>query len=197
MPARFLTDMAVNRALTRTFAIGDEFLDDRGLDAFDDDDAIYVIAFDRVGGAYLGSVRLRPTVKSTLLRDAAPYLLEFGETIESPRIWELSRLCTTTRSEHRRRHGADAVAGELAAAAFEVAGRAGVNQFVCVTDDPTFHALERIGCAPKLKPRPASGPGSAPHVVFLDVGQIPLKRIQNRRAKAAMVEFRGNLAERR
>jgi hypothetical protein len=85
----------------------------------------------------------------------------------------------------------------MAAAAFEVAGRAGVTQFVCVTDDAAFDALERIGCAPKLKPRPAIGPGSAPQVALLDVGQIPLKRIQNRRAKAAMVEARGILAERR
>ena len=113
--------MIVNRVLTRgNFKIGDEFLDDDGgLDAFDNDAARYIIVYDKADGGYLGSARLLPTVGPNMLRDAVPYLLEFGETVESPGVWELSRICTMTngRAGEGRRPDVDAVVGELVATA--------------------------------------------------------------------------------
>jgi len=68
----------------------------------------------------------------------------------------------------------DAVVGELVAAAIEAAIDAGVRQIVCVADDPTVDILERVGCLPRLMPRPAHGPNRAPHVALLDVGELSL-----------------------
>ncbi len=194
VPRQFLIDMTVNRALAREdFEIGEEFFDNRdGLDAFDNDDAFYVIVFDKWDETYLGSARLIPTTRPHLLRDAVPYLLDFGKTLEGPSIWELSRICAMSN----RRTGAgqdrsiDLVVGELLDAAVEVARSAGISQIVCVASDSTFDILERTGCAPKLMPRPATSASWAPHIVLLDVGEIPLKRIQRRtRTKGEVVAF--------
>jgi N-acyl-L-homoserine lactone synthetase len=184
IPTSFMTKMKVNRAIVSSFAMGDEFVDRAsGLDVFDDDDALYVIAFDRWDGAYLASGRLRPTMGPNMLRDALPYLLDFGETIESPCIWELSRLCAMTnrRASEGGRHSVDAVVGAVLAAAVAAAERANVTQIVCVTDDAVFDTLVRVGCAPKLRPRPALVPNVAPHVAFLDVGEVTSLRIRKAR----------------
>jgi acyl homoserine lactone synthase len=200
VPPKFLTDMTVNRVLTRErFEIGGEFLDPRGgLDVFDTDDALYVIVYDPWDEAYLGSARLIPTTGPNLLRDAAPYLLEFGERIESPEIWELSRICAMTNqhSGEGRGRAVEAVVGELLAVALEVAGRAGVSQIVCVADDTTFEMLNRIGCAPKAVSKPAISPGIAPHVALIEVGELPLQRIRKAaRVEGAVVGFGRRLRE--
>jgi N-acyl-L-homoserine lactone synthetase len=201
VPQQFLTDMTVNRVLTRgSLEIGEEFLDDGcGLDVFDNNDARYVIVYDRADGAYLGSARLLPTVGPNMLRDAVPYLLEFGETVVSPGVWELSRICTMTngRAAEGRRHDVDAVVGELVAAAIEAAVDAGVRQVVCVADDSTFDILERVGCLPRLLRRPELGPNRAPHVALLDVSELSLRRILKiARSHSAAIPFGRKFSER-
>lgn len=182
VPRQFLIDMTVSRALAREdFEIGEEFFNNHdGLDAFDNDDALYVIVFDKRDETYLGSVRLISTTRPHLLHDAAPYLLGFGKTLEGPGIWELSRLCTMSnrRTDAGRERSIDLVVGELLDGAVEVAHGAGVTQIVCVASNSMFDILERIGCVPRLMPRPAIGTRWAPHVVLLDVGEIPLQRIR-------------------
>ncbi len=200
IPPQFLVDMTVSRALAREdFEIGEEFYGSHdGLDAFDNDDALYVIVFDKRDETYLGSARLISTTRPHLLRNAAPFLLEFGKTVEGPSIWELSRLCAMSnrRTDAGREHSIDLVAGELLDAAVEVAHRAGVTQIVYVASDSTFDILERIGCAPRLMPRPAIGASWGPHVVLLDVGKIPLQRIRKTtRIKGEVVAFGRRPAE--
>lgn len=95
LPRRFLIDMTVNRALAVDVEIGEEFFENRdGLDAFDNDDAWYVIAFDKSDEAHLGSVRLVPTMWPHMLRDAVPYILDVGKTVASPEhLGTLAPLC--------------------------------------------------------------------------------------------------------
>ncbi len=193
VPLQFLADMTVNRALSReSFEIGEEFLDeDGGLDVFDNDDAHYVIVYDKADGGYLGSVRMNPTTGPTLLRDAVPYLLACGATVESPSVWEMSRMCAMTNArEGEGRYSADAVVGELLTGAVEDATRAGVREIVCVADDSTLDTLGRLGCLPRLMPRPAIGAARAPHVAVFDVGEIPLRRIaKTTQTSGTVVEF--------
>ena len=193
VPLHFLADMIVNRALVRkSFEIGEEFLEEgSGLDAFDTDDAHYVIVYDKAVGCYLGSVRMNPTTGPTLLRDAVPYLLASGTTVESPSVWEMSRMCAMTNArDGEGPHSADVVVGELLTGAVEDAKRAGVREIVCVADNSTLDTLDRMGCLPRLMPRPAFGAGRAPHVAVFDVGEIPLRRIEKTiRTSATVVEF--------
>lgn len=193
VPPQFLADMTVNRVLVReSFEIGDEFLDEGGgLDAFDNDDAHYVIVYDNLDGAYLGSVRMNPTTGPNMLRDAVPYLLESATTLESPNIWEMSRMCAMTNGRSGEgRHSADLVVGELLAGAVEDAKCAGVREMVCVADDLTLDTLNRAGCLPRLMPRPVFGARRAPHVAVFDVGEIPLRRIEKTtQTGRTMVEF--------
>jgi acyl homoserine lactone synthase len=193
VPPQFLTDMTVNRALVRdSFEIGEEFLEGgSGLDAFDNDDAHYVIVYDKTDGGYLGSVRMNPTTGPNMLRDAMPYLLASGATVESPSVWEMSRMCAMTDIRDREaRHSADVVVGELLCGAVEDAKQAGVREIVCIADDSTLDTLDRMGCLPRLMPRPAVGPGRAPYVAVFDVGEIPLRRIEKTsQTSATVVEF--------
>ena len=193
VPLQFLADMTVNRAIVReSFEIGEEFLErGSGLDTFDNDDAHYVIVYDKADGGYLGSVRMNPTTGPNMLRDAVPYLLESGTSVGSPGVWEMSRMCAMTNGRPGEgRHSADVVVGELLAGAVEHAKRAGVREIVCVADDWTLDTLDRMGCLPRLMPRPAFGAGRAPHVAVFDVGEIPLCRIEKTtRACGTVVEF--------
>ncbi len=194
VPRQFLVDLTVNRTLVQDgIEIGEEFFrNNDGLDVFDNDDAYYVIVFEKLDETYLGSVRLIPTTRPHLLRNAVPHLLDFGIGFESPGIWELSRLCAMTnrRTDKGRERSIDVVAGELVDGAVEAAHKACVSQIVSVVSDSTFDILERVGCAPKLLPRPVIGADYAPHVVLLDVGELPLQRIRKTtRTKAEVISF--------
>ena len=117
-----------------------------------------------------------------------PYLLASGATVESPSVWEMSRMCAMTNGRSgETRHSADVVVGELLVGAVEDAKRAGVREIVCVADDSTLDTLDRMGCLPRLMPRPAFGAGRAPHVAVFDVGEIPLRRIETRAQASGMV----------
>ncbi len=199
VPLQFLTDMTVNRALVReSFEIGEEFLEEgSGLDAFDNDDAHYVIVYDKADGGYLGSVRMNPTTGPTILRDAVPYLLPSGTTVGSPNVWEMSRMCAMTNArEGGRRYSADVVVGELLTGVVEDAKRAGVREIVYVADASALDTLDRMGCLLKLMPPPTFGAGRAPHVAVFDVGEIPLRRIEKTtRTSGTVVEFGHRLRE--
>ncbi len=124
LPRRFLIDMTVNRALAVDVEIGEEFFENRdGLDAFDNDDAWYVIAFDKSDEAHLGSVRLVPTMWPTCCATPSPISWTLERPSQAPNIWELSRLCAATnrRVDSGRERSINLVAGELLDAAVDVA----------------------------------------------------------------------------
>ncbi len=60
------------------------------IDQYDDDDAVYFLDLDE-GGAIQGTVRMTPTVKSSLLADYFPHLIENGESPRSSRVYEATR----------------------------------------------------------------------------------------------------------
>ncbi len=65
--------------------------DCREIDQFDTRDAVYLIAVDDSGG-FTGSVRLNPSSKPTLLSEVFPHLILRGELLNSPKVWDWTRL---------------------------------------------------------------------------------------------------------
>src|SRR5262245_23494209 len=60
------------------------------IDQYDDEDAVYFL--DLNGDDIIeGSIRVTPTVKSSLLADYFPHLVENGESPRSPTIYECTR----------------------------------------------------------------------------------------------------------
>lgn len=183
VPPRMQDDILVNRrSLHNDIELSKTLLRDGacGLDEFDNNSALYIIVTDRYDGRYLGSARLIPTVVSTILNDTARELISFPHVTRGPRIWEMSRVCSATNRRvcEARKPSVDVVLGELLATVVEVAAYSGVKQLVYMTGDGMLDALERIGWPPRLIARPAICPEIAPHVVFLEVGEIPLLRIK-------------------
>src|ERR1700693_1389565 len=62
----------------------------RERDVFDDASPLYLVSVDPLTKKYRGSVRLLPTTGPNMLRDVFPFLLQQGEFVESPTIWEIS-----------------------------------------------------------------------------------------------------------
>jgi acyl-homoserine lactone synthase len=60
------------------------------IDQYDTEDAVYFLDLDR-DGAIQGTVRMTPTVKSSLLADYFPHLVENGQAPRSPHIYEATR----------------------------------------------------------------------------------------------------------
>jgi acyl-homoserine lactone synthase len=60
------------------------------IDQYDDDDAVYFLDLDD-DDKIQGTVRMTPTVKSSLLADYFPHLVESGESPRSPRVYEATR----------------------------------------------------------------------------------------------------------
>src|SRR5215475_4296205 len=64
----------------------------REIDAFDTDDAIYLLNIDEESGLLKASARLLPSTSPHLLNDVFPDLCE-GDVPWGPNIWEASRFC--------------------------------------------------------------------------------------------------------
>jgi acyl-homoserine lactone synthase len=60
------------------------------IDQYDDADAVYFLDLDP-DGAIRGTVRMTPTIKSSLLADYFPHLIENGEASRSPSVYEATR----------------------------------------------------------------------------------------------------------
>ena len=88
-------------------------VDERGheIDAYDALDPIYVI-WELPDGTHGGSLRMLPTVGQTMINDHFTSLTD-GVRIESPLIWECTRLCISPKADYRVTAALVVGAGEL------------------------------------------------------------------------------------
>lgn len=63
---------------------------DREIDQYDDNDAVYFLDLDEDANI-LGTVRMTPTTKSSLLADYFPHLVENGQSPRSGHVYEATR----------------------------------------------------------------------------------------------------------
>ena len=125
-------------------------------DQFDDRNPLYLVSVDPDTGEYWGSLRLLPTTGPNMLRDVFPQLLDEGEVVESPTIWEISRVCAVTAEgqPQRRKNVVSYVLGELITGMVEVALLAGLTQMVGVFDARLYRILRSAGCDIEIIGRP-------------------------------------------
>lgn len=81
------------------------------IDAYDALDPIYVI-WELPDGTHGGSLRMMPTVGQTMVNDHFTNLTD-GVRIESPLIWECTRLCISPTADYRVTAALVVGAGEL------------------------------------------------------------------------------------
>jgi acyl-homoserine lactone synthase len=75
---------------------------ERELDAFDNEDAEYLILQDRATGDHLASLRLLRTDRPHLMSEIFPFLCE-GGVPRGPHVREITRLCLSPRLRARER----------------------------------------------------------------------------------------------
>jgi acyl homoserine lactone synthase len=149
-------------------------------DDFDEANPLYLVSVDPSTNKYRGSVRLLPTTGPNMLRDVFPFLLDEGESVESPTIWEISRICAATSSgqPERTRTGFNLVLGELIVGIVEVGLMAGLSQIVAVFDARIYRVVKAAGCNPQLIGRPQRIGDTMSYVGVFDTGNSPLNAIR-------------------
>jgi acyl homoserine lactone synthase len=152
----------------------------RERDVFDDANPLYLVSVDPLTKKYRGSVRLLPTTGPNMLRDVFPFLLRDGEFVESPTIWEISRICTAPSEcqPDRSRSGLSPALRELVVGIVEVGLMTGLTQIVAVFDARIYRVVKAAGCNPQLIGRPRRIGDTMSYVGVFDTGNSPLEAIR-------------------
>jgi len=110
---------------------------------FDDANPLYLVSVDPLTKKYRGSVRLLPTTGPNMLRDVFPFLLREGEFVESPTIWEISRICAVPSEcqPDRSTNWLSPTFAELIVGIVEVGLMAGLTQIIAVFDARIYRRL--------------------------------------------------------
>jgi acyl-homoserine lactone synthase len=113
------------------------------IDQFDTEAAVYLLALDR-DGSQLGSVRLLPSIRPTLLSQVFPHLCERGVP-QGEDIWEITRICTAAGVENPL-----LVRQRLMIGMIEFALLNGIRRYTLVAHLPYLSRLLAIGwdCEP-------------------------------------------------
>ena len=154
--------------------------DGRERDEFDDANPLYLVSTDPVTKKYRGSVRLLPTTGPNMLRDVFPFLLRQGEFVESPTIWEISRICAVPSEcpTDRSTNWLSPTLAELIVGIVEVGLMAGLTQIVAVFDARIYRVIKAAGCDPQLIGRPQRIGDTMSYVGVFDTGNSPLAAIR-------------------
>ena len=152
----------------------------RERDVFDDENPLYLVSVDPLTKKYRGSVRLLPTTGPNMLRDVFPFLLQQGEFVESPTIWEISRICAAPSEcqPDRNKNGLSPALGELIVGIVEVGLMAGLSQIVAVFDARIYRVVKAAGCNPQLIGKPQRIGDTMSYVGVFDTGNSPLLAIR-------------------
>ncbi len=153
----------------------------RERDIFDDANPLYLVSVDPLTEKYRGSVRLLPTTGPNMLRDVFPFLLDEGEFVESPTIWEISRICAVPSEwqPERSKSGLNPVLGELIVGIVEVGLLAGLTEIVAVFDARIYRVVKAAGCNPQLIGTPQRIGETMSYVGVFDTGNSPLEAIRH------------------
>ncbi len=145
-------------------------------DRFDDCDAMYLISVnDR--GSVVGTLRLLPTTGPNMLRDVFSVLLDEGEAIESPTIWESTRFAVDLDTPPTPGRRVNRVTTDLLCGIVEVGMLAGLSLVLSVFDVHMLRVLRSAGYPPELIGKPQRIGGVLTYAGLFDVSEEAWQRI--------------------
>lgn len=126
-------------------------VDDRGWerDQYDDLAPLYIV-YENEDGSHAGSGRLMPTTGRTMIAEHFSHLTD-GVTIQSPTIWEITRLCIAPDLGSRRE--AMKVTSSLLLAGIDAGLRFGIEFYVAVFDEPMLRVYKHLDFVPDVMGR--------------------------------------------
>lgn len=140
------------------------------IDYFDSLDPLYLLALDDEQ-RIVGALRLLPTTGVTMLNDAFAANSPQRLRIESPLIWEASRLTLdATENSRAREKIIDRAIGEIGMALNEIAQNAALTHVIGVFDGGAQTMLSSRGCAGEAITLPRRLDGVEIFVVLYEVG---------------------------
>jgi acyl-homoserine lactone synthase len=140
---RIRHDIYVNRRGWKALAREDQ----REIDQFDTEQAVYLLGLDELGRVKSG-LRLVPTMGPHLIRDVFPHAVTWGRVPCDEKIYEFTRyFIVGDKSGMLKKRKA---AGELLCAMFEYGLSAGLTHFSLLCD--TFFLPHMLECQWKVRP---------------------------------------------
>ncbi len=139
------------------------------VDYFDSLDPLYVLALDDAA-RIVGALRLLPTTGATMLNDAFASAAPQRLRIESPLIWEASRLTLAAIENCQAQERIiDRAIGEIGVALNEIAQAAALTHVIGVFAGDAQRMLSRRGCAGESLAPPMSLDGMQMFVALYEV----------------------------
>jgi N-acyl-L-homoserine lactone synthetase len=111
------------------------------IDQYDDDDAVYFLDLDDED-VIRGTVRMTPTIKSSLLADYFPHLVENGQSPRSPDIYEATRYIVSP--SQKSAHALRAAKGRLLTALLEWCLSKRLSHLQAVVDSAVLSSFVEI-----------------------------------------------------
>ena len=105
------------------------------------------IVYENEDGTHGGSGRLMPTTSRTMIGEHFSHLTD-GVVIQSPTIWEITRLCISPSVKSRRE--AMKVTSSLLLAGIDVGLRFGLEFYVGVFDEPMLRVYKGLDFTPDV-----------------------------------------------
>lgn len=140
------------------------------VDYFDSLDPLYVLALDEME-CVAGALRLLPTTGVTMLNDAFAGAPPDGLRVESPLIWEASRLTLRRAGDSRATDAAmNRTIGQLGVALNAIAEAAALTYLIGVFDGAMHRLLSHRGCAGEILAPPKRIDGADMFAVLYEVG---------------------------
>jgi acyl-homoserine lactone synthase len=121
--------------------------DQREIDQFDTEDAVYLLGLDELGHVTSG-LRLVPTTGPHLIRDVFPHAATWGRIPSDEHIYEFTRYFIVSGKNGMR--AKRRVAGELLCAMFEYGLATGLTHYSLLCD--TFFLPHMLECKWKVHP---------------------------------------------
>ncbi|MGM0585046.1 MAG: acyl-homoserine-lactone synthase [Pseudomonadota bacterium] len=129
----------------------DVSVDEKGWerDQYDELAPLYII-YEREDGSHGGSGRLMPTTSRTMIGEHFSHLTD-GVVIQSPTIWEITRLCISPTVSSRRE--AMKITSSLLLAGIDAGLRFGLEFYVGVFEAPMMRVYKSLDFAPDMMGR--------------------------------------------
>lgn len=120
---------------------------DHEKDDYDDHHPVYVMHTDQTGEHLYGCARLMPTNGPTLLSDVFYDTIPDAAMIESPLVWEITRLCVDDDliREHGRAGERSNILRRMRTTALEFGVENGVEAYLANFDDLRLRMWRRVG----------------------------------------------------
>ncbi|AZG76132.1 acyl-homoserine-lactone synthase [Methylocystis rosea] len=140
------------------------------VDYFDSLDPLYVLALDEMEGV-AGALRILPTTGVTMLNHGFAGAAPDGLRVESPLIWEASRLTLRAAGDSPATEAAiDRTIGQLGVALNAIAEAAALTHVIGVFDSSMHRLLSHRGCPGETLAPPMRIDGADIFAVLYEVG---------------------------